>query len=197
MRKTIVIALGLTYAAAFAFAVNAQQRAGDGPQFNGASMLVRPADYREWMFLSSGLGMTYAAGAGTANAPQLFGNVYVNPSSYRRFMQTGTWPDRTIFVLEQRGSATEGSIVKGGRFQTALAGIEAEVKDARVPGGWAFFIFGGPPQMQDAVAPLAGDAVAACVECHTNNTAVERTFVQFYPTLLEVARAKGTVKPGF
>jgi acyl carrier protein phosphodiesterase len=51
--------------------------------------------------------------------------------------------------------------------------------------------------MQNAVAPLAGDAVAACVECHTNNTAVERTFVQFYPTLLEVARAKGTVKPGF
>jgi hypothetical protein len=26
---------------------------------------------------------------------------------------------------------------------------------------------------------------------------VERTFVQFYPTLLEVARQKGTLKPGF
>ena len=30
----------------------------------------------------------------------------------------------------------------------------------------------------------------------TKHTAVERTFVQFYPTLLEVARRMGTVKPG-
>jgi len=43
----------------------------------------------------------------------------------------------------------------------------------------------------------AGEAVARCVECHTKQTAVERTFVQFYPTLLEVARQKGTLKPGF
>jgi hypothetical protein len=35
------------------------------------------------------------------------------------------------------------------------------------------------------------------VECHTQHTAVERTFVQFYPTLLEVARRKGTLKPAF
>jgi hypothetical protein len=35
------------------------------------------------------------------------------------------------------------------------------------------------------------------VACHTQNTAVERTFVQFYPTLLEVARNRGTLKPGF
>src|SRR5437870_3343229 len=136
MKKTIVIALGLVYAAVFSFAISAQQRADDGPRFKDGNMLVRPADYREWMFLSSGIGMTYAAGT-PANAPQNFGNVYVNPSSYRRFMQTGQWPDRTIFVLEQRASATEGSIVKGGRFQTTLAGIEAEIKDVRVPGGWA------------------------------------------------------------
>ena len=40
-------------------------------------------------------------------------------------------------------------------------------------------------------------SLAGCVECHTKNTAVERTFVQFYPTLLDVARKMGTVKPGF
>jgi hypothetical protein len=195
MKKT-AIALAFAYAAAFSFAVFAQQRADDGPQFTG-NMLMRPANYREWVFLSSGMGMTYTAPGAAANPAPQFGNVYVNPSSYRAFMQTGGWPDRTIFVLEQRASATEGSIVKGGRFQTALAGMEAEIKDSRVPGGWAFYIFGGPPQLRDAVAALSGDAVAGCVECHTNNTAVERTFVQVYPTLLDVARAKGTLKPGF
>jgi hypothetical protein len=90
------------------------------------------------------------------------------------------------------------------------------VKDARFPDGWAFYNFRLKPEatpglkpeaarglepgaaaMADSVAPLAGQDVASCIECHTKNTAVERTFVQVYPTLLEVARARGTVKPGF
>jgi hypothetical protein len=44
--------------------------------------------------------------------------------------------------------------------------------------------------------PLAGDEVASCVQCHSEHGAVERTFVQFYPHLLDVAREKGTLKPG-
>ena len=79
---------------------------------------MKPADFREWVFLSSGLGMTYnppaAAGAAPGRPPS-FTNVYVNPSSYRRFVQTGAWPDQTMFVLEIRASASEGSINLGGR----------------------------------------------------------------------------------
>jgi hypothetical protein len=115
-------------------------------------------------------------------------------------MQTGAWPNGTIFILEGRNSSSEGSINKGGRFQTALAGIEAEVKDSRFPDGWAYFNFGSAARgLRDAVEPLAGAALerGQCVECHTKNAAVERTFVQFYPTLLEVARQKKTLKPGF
>jgi hypothetical protein len=78
-----------------------------------------------------------------------------------------------------------------------LTGIEAEVKDARFPDGWAFYNFGQANALRAATAPLSGNAVASCVECHTKHTAVERTFVQFYPTLLEVARQKRTLKPGF
>jgi hypothetical protein len=104
--------------------------------------LVRPTDYREWMFLGSGLGMSYEPPSAAAAASPRFGNVFVNPSSYRGFMQTGKWPDGTIFILENRGSSDEGSLIKGGRFQTDLTGIEAEVKDSRFPDGWAFFNFG-------------------------------------------------------
>jgi hypothetical protein len=75
--------------------------------------------------------------------------------------------------------------------------MEAAVKDARFPDGWAFFNFGRAQALQDVVAPLSGEAVTSWVECHTKHTAVERTFVQFYPTLLEVARQKRTLKPGF
>jgi hypothetical protein len=108
-------------------------------------------------------------------------------------MDTGRWPDKSVFILEFRASATEAPPNTAGRFQTRLVGVEAEVKDARFPDGWAFYNF----RLADSAPPLAGQDVASCVECHTKSTAVERTFVQFYPTLLEVARARGTVKTGF
>ena len=181
----------------FMFAVGlSAQPAGDGPQYVEGDNLVRPANYREWVFVGSGLGLNYDQGAASNTT---FTNVFVNPAAYRGFMSTGRWPDKSVFVLEFRASGTEAPPNTTGRFQTRLVGLEAEVKDSRFPDGWAFYNFrlkaDAPPA--DSVPPLAGKDVASCVECHTKSTAVERTFVQFYPTLLEVARAKGTVKPGF
>jgi hypothetical protein len=167
---------------------------GDGPRYASGTNLIRPATYREWVFISSSLGLTYQAG-GSPESPA-FQNVFVNPSSYRSFSQTGKWPDKTIFVLEFRKSAVEASVNKDGRFQSDLAGIEAEVKDSQFPDGWGFYAFdqSTPP---GGVPPLAGERVQRCIECHSQHTAVERTFVQFYPTLLEVARRFGTVKPNY
>jgi hypothetical protein len=194
MTKLLVL-FGSVYVAAVSVVVYAQQPQRDGPRYDGMS-LVRPADYREWPFLGSGLGLTYDGG-GAANAAPPFTNVFVNPSSYRSFIETGVWPNQTVFVLESRRSETNAAPNVGGRFQGEMLGLEAEVKDSRFPDGWAFFNFGRAPALNSAAAPLAGDAVRACVECHTQHTAVERTFVQFYPTLLEVARRKGTLKPAF
>lgn len=195
MTKLLVL-LGLAYVAAVSVAVYAQQPQRDGPRYDGMRRLVRPVDYREWPFLGSGLGLTYMD-ANAANAAPPFTNVFVNPASYRSFIETGTWPNQTVFVLESRRSETNAAPNVGGRFQGEMLGLEAEVKDARFPDGWAFFNFGRAPALTAAAAPLTGDAVRVCVECHTQHTAVERTFVQFYPTLLEIARRKGTLKPGF
>jgi len=195
---TTILLASLALVAAFSFAVRAQDSAVDGPQYTTGDSLIRPADYREWIFLSSGLGMTYETpAAGAQPTPQIFQNVFVNPSSYRVFMETGAWPDQSIFILELRRSGTDASINRAGRFQTELFALEAEVKDARFPDGWAFFEFGRADALSDAAAPLTGTQAAPCVECHSEHTAVERTFVQFYPTLLDVARDKGTLKPGF
>jgi hypothetical protein len=180
----------------FVGTMGAQQPPADGPIYVKGDHLVRPANYREWVFIGSGIGLTYEQGANS----NTFTNVFVNPAAYRGFMNSGRWPDKSVFVLEFRASATEAPPNTNGRFQTRLVGLEAEVKDARFADGWAFYNFRLKPDataMAESVAPLAGNDVASCVECHTKNTAVERTFVQFYPTLLEVARAKGTVKPGF
>jgi hypothetical protein len=190
----------LAFAAAWSHALSAQQPI-DGPTYVNGTNLVRPPDYREWVFVGSGLGLTYEQGA----SGDTFTNVFVNPAAYRGFMETGRWPDKSVFILEFRASAAEAPPNTTGRFQTRLVGLEAEVKDTRFPDGWAFYNFRLKPDatvkpeanLAANVAPLAGKEVASCVECHTKSTAVERTFVQFYPTLLEVARAKGTLNPGF
>ena len=199
MQKT-ALTLAIAYALTAAWSIRAQQPADDGPQYVNGTNLVRPTNYREWVFLGSSVGMLYAPAAQSQASPN-FANVFVNPSSYRSFMQTGKWPNRTIFVLEPRRSSNEGALIQGGRFQTDLLALEAEVKDERFPDGWAFFNFGNARTMKDSAEPVPPTAASpgemSCVECHTKHTAVERTFVQFYPTLLEVARKMGTVKPGF
>src|SRR5690606_1035012 len=111
------------------------------------------------------------------------------------FMNTGRWPDKTVFILEIRRSLENASINNGGRTQGDVAFIEAAVKDVqrfKDTGGWAYFNFGGGDRLADSVAPLA--ASASCYNCHATNTAVENTFVQFYPDLFAAARKHGTVK---
>jgi hypothetical protein len=156
------------------------ERLADRPQFTAQGRLVRPANYREWIYLSSGLGMQYGAPAGQ---PQKFTNVFVQPLAYRYFVTTGRWPGHAMFVVEERASSSRGSINRAGHFQTDLAGLGVEVKDAkRFPETWAYFLF-GPTDTTAAPQPKK-----ACWECHQEHAAVEHTFVQFYPTLQPVAR---------
>ena len=53
---------------------------------------------------------------------------------------------------------------------------------------------GGTPGPQ---AAMPTPPTASCYACHRDNTAVDNTFVQFYPTLFEVAQRLGTVKPTY
>jgi len=160
------------------------------PRYAADGQLTLPSDYREWVFLSSGLGMTYGAESGSR--PPAFTNVFVNPAAYRSFRATGTWPDKTMLVLEVRGSSSQGSINRGGSYQSDVIAIEAEVKDsAKFPGkSWAFFSFGKASLGE--LLPRSAD----CYGCHSLHGAVDNTFVQFYPALMEIAKQKGTLTPG-
>lgn len=182
-------------AALVGVAVQTPVRAADSVvRYTADGELIKPTDFREWVFLGSGLGMTYtpaeARPAAAAARPPAFTNVYVNPSSYREFMKSGTWPDQTMLILEIRASASEGSINLGGRYQTGLLAVEANVKDRSKPNAWTFYNFGTADRAK--ALPTTAD----CYACHGKNTAVDNTFVQFYPTLLEVAKQKGTAKAG-
>ena len=161
--------------------------------FTADGRLRPPVDYREWIFLTSGLDMSYRKDSATDHS--MFDNVFVDPQAYRAFVQTGTWPEGTMIVKEGRSASEKGSINQGGKFQSGEAmGFEVHTKDSkRFARGWGFFFFDSvrsePTQMIPSAAP--------CYSCHGEHGAVDTTFVQFYPTLLGIATQKRTLSPGY
>ncbi len=163
------------------------------PRYDAEGRMIFPADYREWVFLSSGLNMSYSAAPAMAGA-DMFGNTFVPAGAYRTFLATGAWPDKTVIILENRGGTSQGSINKHGQFQTTeYMGAEAHVKDlARFKGGWGFFSFD-----EDGKPAREIPHQQACYSCHEQHAAADTTFVQFYPTLLPIATARGTLSKAY
>ena len=187
MKTVLLSAMILLSSAAFR-----QNVAIPGPEYTSDAQLKLPEHYREWIYLTSGFDMSYNPPAQMGDH-HMFDNVFVNPEAYKAFVETGTWPDKTMLVLEVRGAEGKGSINQKGNFQsTERMGLEVHVKDeARFPGKWAFFGFDDSKTAQ--MVPTA----AACYSCHAEHGAVDTTFVQFYPTLLPIAKAKGTLSASY
>jgi hypothetical protein len=163
-----------------------------GPEYTSDGEFRLPADYRGWVYLSSGFDMSYNPAAQTNH--HMFDNVFVNPEAWRAFLQTGRWPDKTVLVLEARGAESRGSINQKGNFQgAAVMGLEVHVKDqSRFPGKWGFFGFSGSSTAAKMI-PLTEN----CYSCHNDHGAVDSTFVQFYPTLMPIAKQKGTLEAAY
>ena len=184
-----VIAMALAILAPRASSTN--ESSANLPAYTTSGNLKFPANYREWVYLTSGVDMSYSPNGDTGHS--MFDNVFVNPEAYKAFLQTGTWPDKTMLVLEERIAGSKGSINKNGHFQTGnVMGREVHVKDeARFPGKWAFF------NAEDGVTGRLLPREMECYSCHDQHGAVDTTFVQFYPTLLEIARRKNTLSAAY
>jgi hypothetical protein len=183
--KTLLLALALVFSAV-SFALRSGP-AGTAPEYTRDGQMKLPENYRQWIYLSTGFDMSYNPAMQMGH--HMFDNVFVNPEAYNAFVNSGKWPDKTTFVLEVRGAVDKGSINEKGNYQSPeIMGIEVHVKDeSRFAGKWAFFGFG------DAKAAKMIPTSADCYSCHASHGAVDTTFVQFYPTLLPIARSKGTV----
>jgi Cytochrome P460 len=169
----------------------ATEVAAEGPNYTANGELKMPERYREWIFLTSGVDMSYSPDAASAGH-SVFDNVFVNPSAYRAFQTTGTWPDKTTMVLEVRGAQGPISINKRGHSQSQeIKDIEIHVKDAKLEGGWGFYQFDGAGSGKLVKRP------ASCYQCHESHAAVDTSFVQFYPTLLGLAKSKGTLSAAY
>jgi hypothetical protein len=188
--QTLALSLALTLVASVALS-DSTATAVRTPTYTDDGRLALPEDYREWVYLSSGFDMAYSPMAMSGH--HMFDNVFVEPGAYKAFLATGTWPDKTMLVLEVRGAQDKGSINKSGHYQsTDVMGREVHVKDtAHFPEGWAFFGFDSTKPAR--MIPRTAD----CYSCHAEHAAVDNTFVQFYPTLLPIATAKGTLSTAY
>jgi hypothetical protein len=186
--KTALLVIALFPLTAF---LQDQAAPGEIPEYTSDAQLRLPENYRQWVYLSSGFDMSYSPAASMAGH-HMFDNVFVNPAAYQVFQKTGTWPDKTILVLEVRGAEGRGSINQKGNFQGDVMGLEVHVKDeARFPGNWAFFGF------DDNKTAKMTPTSATCYSCHSDHAAVDTTFVQFYPTLLPIAKSKKTLSAAY
>jgi hypothetical protein len=137
--------------------------------------------------------MSYSQSASADQDHLMFTNVFVPPVDYDYFLEHGTWPEKPCSCWNFYGSQSKGSINQYGHFQTEFMGLDVEVKDAsRFPDKWAYFAFDATEKSVAPAAPGKND----CWKCHDQNAAVEHSFVQFYPALLNIAKTKKTIKDG-
>jgi hypothetical protein len=163
----------------------------DRPVFEDQDTLLRPQNYREWIFVGSSLGLSYAPNppVNQSSGAQLYHNVYINPPAYREFARTGKFPDGTMMVLELATQEQKTEPGLQGSYEKEIIGIEASVKDSsRFKEQWAYFTFIGADRkpLQKAKA----FPKTACWSCHDVNAQTDHVFTQFYPVLREVAPKK-------
>jgi cytochrome P460 len=156
------------------------------PRYAADGALVRPEGYREWMFVGSNLNMGYVEGAPPAE--DRFHNIFIQREAYQQFARTGTFPDKTMLVMEVFRAGGNASINKRGKFEDEFLGIEVALKDeSKLAEKWGYFNFiGGDGKPLAQSKPFAKDK---CWSCHNQHGQVDNVFAQFYP-VLRAARPK-------
>jgi len=184
---TVVVVAGLTVAFGILVAAARPLSAQSArmPQYNKDRALMLPADYRQWVFVGSSLGLSYSEGA---PGQELFHETLMEPTAYAEFVRTGAFREGTMFVLMLHGAGESVLPGRHGRFATDVSGVEMAVKDkSRVPEGWAYYGFGGRGGLRDTAQPMPK---TSCYDCHKPHAARDNVFLQFYPLLAEAAHIK-------
>jgi hypothetical protein len=158
-------------------------------KFNAAGELIRPAGWREWIFVGSPVTPNSLNG-GAAPFPE-FHSVYIDPVSWAHWKKTGKFREGTMFAKELTlvgdTSATSGN----GFFNGDLQGFEIAHKDSKryskESDGWAYYSFGHKPEPYEPSVPAMPNA--ACAACHTGAAADDMVFTQYYPILTGAKKA--------
>lgn len=138
--------------------------------------LLLPANYRSWVELSPN-----APGVPSHQHKHVAGKLFVEPTAFEHFSQTGQWPNKTVIVLELRA----GKAAKSARGRSCdVVGLEAAVKDdSQFPDAWTYYgiVYDQPKKAQRAKLP----AVIGSKE-----EPLDMMLAMAYPTLRAVINGK-------
>ncbi|MEW7290186.1 cytochrome P460 family protein [Aquimarina sp. 2304DJ70-9] len=158
--------------------------------------LVRPTDYRSWVYVGTPL-TPNDMNNGKAAFPE-FHNVYIDPVSYDYWKEHGTWRDGTILVKELVSVGTKAAVSGNGYFMGEFIGLEATIKSsehfANEPGNWAYYSFTNPKgeNLKDKAIPFK---TKDCNACHAASAKDDFVFTQHYPVLVAAKNAGKVVVP--
>jgi Cytochrome P460 len=145
--------------------------------------------YREWIWVGEPL-TPNSLNPPEANFPE-FHDVYINPTAWRVWKNTGTFPDGTVMIKELTTVGFTNAPSGDGYFQGEFTGLEHAIKDSkRFPKeaqGWGYFTFGHKYPLKKH-APL--QQFSTCAQCHVANAKDNvMVFIEYYP-VLRAARGK-------
>lgn len=164
-----------------------------GPRYDGNGDLYLPDDLYEWILVGSSIGLGYnedAAAPAAGEAPGIFHNVLMEPSSYRHYAETGEFQEGSMFALMMYTPGEQAAPREGGFYEDRFVAMEISVKDSvRFEDGWGFTNF----VIEDEVPSETGAALPAgngCFQCHTEHAANDHVFTQFYPAFRRLDRER-------
>jgi NADH:ubiquinone oxidoreductase subunit len=160
--------------------------------FNDKGEAALPRGYSSWVHAATAWEpITTTLLDGTETKTPEFHNLYVEPTAYRGFMQTGKWPEGALMVKEFSFTSTEEKNCEGppayvcevwfgkGIFQHGFIGIGVMLKDSKrypnEPGGWVYFSYGHQTQPYKPFSPVR-DRVQ-CAQCHIDRAGPAQDYV--------------------
>lgn len=153
-------------------------------EFNDEGEILRPKNYRTWVFVGSGT--TPRAIDSNALFPD-FQNIYMDPASYKFWKENGYYRESTIFVKELLRKGDTISPIGKGFYQGFHYSLSATIKDTAkypdVPGGWQYFKFTNYEKMMlNSTSPPLGES---CYSCHSKTKKGYGPFTELYPILID------------
>ena len=175
---------------------SAQAQSTRDPQYTGGGNLVRPKDFHTWVFVGSNLGLGYDKEV-TRDTPREaaradlgeYHNIYLKPEDYAAYVRTGTFPDKTVLVMDvyQSQQRDAKGVVTAGSYNGKSLGIEVAVKNMNRPDrsttDWAYYDFTDRSGRGHFPADKAAEADKDCYACHKAHAGYDNVWVQFYPII--------------
>ena len=193
LTKSMGVATFLFMVSIFAILPTSSVIAGDKnayeAKFSKDGQLIRPAGWREWIFVGSPVTPNSLNG-GAAPFPE-FHSVYIDPKSWKHWKKTGKFREGTMFAKELTLVGDTKATSGIGFFNGDLHGFEIAHKDSKryskESGGWAYYSFGHKSEpYNDRTAAMP---TPACAACHTAAAADDMVFTQYYPILTTAKNA--------